>query len=297
MTMPAYQGVDASIDARNAIVLVGGDKGSVCTQELTRRGAGWSAGEPVQIASGGLRGSLPSVCVDRRGARWVAYTIFGRDAISRLLVTRLAADGTSAAPSQMWPVTYGFGQAYKVLVGGPDGATCFHSGTTAHNSLKVYWSRFDGTRFPVPKTQAETTRAPGSFAALIDETGRTHLAWYEFGSRQPSVRYRSCDADGTWGDEIILANGRLSRPVLTTDGRAVWCFWAESAKGSQTRALVYRVRRGGAWGEPRTALTSAHAGFRAPTRLAANDEVVPLVGVRYVKDRGEAVIEYMGVSR
>ena len=244
-------GFDVCIDD-DVVYLAFTTRSSVKVQTFKRTDKTWSASE-AKTLDRGIAMTGPTICKDASGDVWVAYYFGGHDAMTGIRVSRTPTGERFGENTGRFNVAYGFGSTVQKLVVWRGRPVLFYSGGSNHESRQIYWTAFDGKRWPRPAVGVgECARSPGTFAVTVDDHDVLHVAWRSSVGRFARIWYRRCDASGKWSDVATsLHVGQIrhcSAPRLLTDGVTTWCVWSHPGKGE----LAYRVLKNGAWiPEPR----------------------------------------------
>ncbi|HUV39663.1 MAG TPA: hypothetical protein VMY39_08605, partial [Planctomycetota bacterium] len=143
----ALGGFDASVDAKDVVTIALATRGDIELRTLRRADAGWSLSEPKTLDAA-LRVKGPAICTDARGDVWVAYFFNGHEELQGIRVSRTPSGERFGENTGRFNVTWGFGSTVQKLVVWHGRPMLFYSGGSNQESRQIYWTVFDGKRWP-----------------------------------------------------------------------------------------------------------------------------------------------------
>ena len=244
---------DAGIGHDGQAHVVWAERSSIRLVKLAAKAEGWAVSKPTIIDGGfGLRN--PTVCIDGSDRVWAAYHFSGHNAMTGVRVSAIGKQ------PEKFNITYGFGGSIQHLVVWKERPVLFYSGASNHESVQIYWTAFDGKRWPPARTGiGACSRSPGAFAIATDRAGRPHVAWLNFIGRAIKIWHRRLGKDGKWGPA-----GKYGRPAFTLASGHLLCLYARS----DADKLTIRRWQGDAWTAPQTLTVSGLKGrFSVPPQV------------------------------
>jgi hypothetical protein len=209
------------------------------------------AGLPVSLAPGNSQATGTGVS-QTNGRRWVVFLAGGQ------VIPRYSDDGVNWTAL---PALNSASSNLAALVASQDQpAILFNNGTS------FSWSRWNGTQWSASQALPGPVTGVQTFSAVSTSDGRIHVA-YTAGAGVFYTAY----SGAVWSAPVVL-NASASSPSLTTDGKDLWCFYA-NASGD----LAFQRTSSGAWSAP-IAVTSDGNYNTAPSTLALSpDSRIPVI--------------------